>query len=108
LVDNDPLRTSGEFLMLGLMSDTLIPSADILQKLLMDGRLPGLSVAVVRHGEITQIAAMGARNAATGAPIEARTIFEAASLSKPMFAYAVLQLVDAGAYFWNAARDAHS
>ncbi len=79
------------------MSDTLIPSVDVLQKLLQDGRLPGLSLAVVRDGEIAQTAAVGTRNAATGAPIETRTIFEAASLSKPVFAYAVLQLVDAAA-----------
>jgi CubicO group peptidase (beta-lactamase class C family) len=54
-------------------------------------------MALVLNGEIAEIVSAGTRNKATGAPIEASTIFEAASLSKPMFAYAVLQLVDAGA-----------
>lgn len=52
-------------------------------------------MAVIRNGEIAEIISAGTRNKATGAPIDASTIFEAASLSKPMFAHAVLQLVDA-------------
>lgn len=66
-----------------------------LQQLLKDGGIPGLSMALILNGEIAEIVSAGTRNKATGAPIEASTIFEAASLSKPMFAYAVLQLVDA-------------
>jgi CubicO group peptidase (beta-lactamase class C family) len=66
------------------------------QQLLKDGGVPGLSIALVRHGEVAEITAAGTRNTSTGAPVETKTIFDAASLSKPMFAYAVLQLVDAG------------
>jgi CubicO group peptidase (beta-lactamase class C family) len=64
---------------------------------LMDfAAVPGLSLAIVRGGEIALIAAFGCRNADTQEPVNPRTVFEAASLSKPVVAYAVLQLVDAG------------
>lgn len=79
------------------MSDTLIPSVDVLRNLFKDRRVPGLSLALIRKGEIAQTVAAGTRNMTTGAQIDAKTIFDAASLSKPMFAYAVLQLVDARA-----------
>jgi len=38
----------------------------------------------------------GLANAETKAPVTDDSVFEAASLSKPVFAYAVLSLVDAG------------
>lgn len=66
-------------------------------ELLRDGGVPGLSMALVRDGKIVEVVTAGTRNASTGVPVEVGTIFDAASLSKPMFAHAVLQLVDAGA-----------
>jgi CubicO group peptidase (beta-lactamase class C family) len=65
-------------------------------ELLRTGDVPGLQIAVVRDGRIAWKRAFGVRDAASGAPVSDDTIFEAASLSKPVFAYAVLRLVDAG------------
>jgi CubicO group peptidase (beta-lactamase class C family) len=73
----------------------MILSVNVLRNLLKNRRVPGLSLALIRKGEIAQTATAGTRNMATGAQIDAKTIFDAASLSKPMFACAVLQLVDA-------------
>jgi CubicO group peptidase (beta-lactamase class C family) len=70
-------------------------AADLAQ-LLKDGRVPGLSFALIRDGKIVETKALGVRDTSTGSPVDENTIFEAASLSKPVFAYAVLQLVDAG------------
>jgi CubicO group peptidase (beta-lactamase class C family) len=70
-------------------------AADI-EQLLKDGRVPGLSFAIIRDGQIVETKALGVRDASTAIPVDENTIFEAASLSKPVFAYAVLQLVDAG------------
>jgi CubicO group peptidase (beta-lactamase class C family) len=64
--------------------------------LIAKGNVPGLAYAVIRGGRIAETGAVGVRDSATGAPVDENTVFEAASLSKPVFAYAVLQLVDAG------------
>jgi CubicO group peptidase (beta-lactamase class C family) len=66
------------------------------ERLLKDGQVPGLSLAILRDGKLAETAALGVRDASSGVPVDAETIFEAASLSKPVFAYAVLQLIDAG------------
>ena len=73
-----------------------------LEQLLKDGRVPGLAFAVIRDGKIVETKGVGVRDISTGAPVDQNTIFEAASLSKPVFAYAVLQLVDAGALSLDA------
>jgi CubicO group peptidase (beta-lactamase class C family) len=67
-----------------------------LEQILKNGHVPGLSFALVRDGKIVETKELGVRDTAIGAAIDSHTIFEAASLSKPVFAYAVLQLVDAG------------
>jgi CubicO group peptidase (beta-lactamase class C family) len=58
--------------------------------------VPGLSLAVVRDGEIALTRAYGVADERTGAPVTSATIFEAASLSKPVFAYGVLLLAREG------------
>ncbi len=64
--------------------------------LLDSGAVSGLSIAVASDSGIVWSRGFGVRNADTGEPVDANTVFEAASLSKPVFAYAVLQLVDDG------------
>jgi CubicO group peptidase (beta-lactamase class C family) len=71
------------------------PAVD-LEQLLKAGRVPGISLAIIRDGKIVETKALGVRDTSTRIPVDVNTVFEAASLSKPVFAYAVLQLVDAG------------
>ena len=68
----------------------------VVPRLLVEGDVPGLSLAVVRDGRVLGHWTYGERDASTKAPMDDETVFEAASLSKPVFAYAVLKLVDAG------------
>jgi CubicO group peptidase (beta-lactamase class C family) len=68
----------------------------LVPRLMADGDVPGLSLAVVRDGHVVWLKSFGVRDVSTSAPVDADTIFEAASLSKPVFAYAVLKLVDSG------------
>ena len=58
--------------------------------------IPGLSIAVIQEGEIFWDQAFGVKSMETGDSVTAETIFEAASLSKPVFAYAVLRMVERG------------
>jgi len=64
--------------------------------LLKEATVPGISMALIRGGKTYWVHAFGVRDAKTGQPVVDETIFEAASLSKPVFAYGVLKLVDQG------------
>ena len=55
-----------------------------------------MSVAITADTGLVWARGFGVRNQETREPVEATSVFEAASLSKPVFAYAVLQLVDQG------------
>jgi CubicO group peptidase (beta-lactamase class C family) len=67
-----------------------------LGQLLKNSHVPGLAYAVIRGGKIVDVKTFGVRDATSMNPVDEHTVFEVASLSKPVFAYAVLQLVDSG------------
>src|SRR5262245_18358969 len=67
-------------------------------QLMKDGDVPGLSIALLRDGELVWRHGFGVKNTETNEPVTDDTVFEAASLSKPVFAYAVLKLFDAGKF----------
>ncbi|MGH9755133.1 MAG: serine hydrolase [Blastocatellia bacterium] len=67
-------------------------------QLMKDADLPGLSIALLRDGELVWHRGFGVMNTKTNEPVTDGAVFEAASLSKPVFAYAVLKLVDAGKF----------
>lgn len=58
--------------------------------------VPGLALAFVYDGALLNARGFGVRNAETALPVDENTVFEAASLTKPVVAYAALQLVDQG------------
>ncbi|HEX2081229.1 MAG TPA: serine hydrolase domain-containing protein, partial [Longimicrobium sp.] len=64
---------------------------------LMDsGGVPGLAIATVEGGRLAWARGFGVVDGAGSAAVGAGTVFEAASLSKPVIAYAVLKLADRG------------
>jgi len=65
-------------------------------KLMVAARVPGISIALIHESKTSWHRAFGVANAATHEPVTDNTLFEAASLSKPVFAYAVLKMVDRG------------
>lgn len=58
--------------------------------------IPGLSLALVQNGRTAWVHSFGTVDPATNQPVTDHTRFSAASLSKTVFAYGVLQLVDQG------------
>ena len=74
-------------------SDTFL--AD-LPRLMQALRVPALGLAVVEGGELAWARTVGLADAVAGTPASEDTLFEAASLSKPVFAYLAMQLVDQG------------
>jgi CubicO group peptidase (beta-lactamase class C family) len=85
-----PLRTDLSKAELAGRLDKLIP------RLMQDGTVPGLTVAIIADAKVVWDHGFGVKNAATREPVYTDTVFEAASLSKPVFAYAALRLIDAG------------
>jgi CubicO group peptidase (beta-lactamase class C family) len=59
-------------------------------------KIPGMSLAVIKDDKIVYRCGYGVKNIATKEPVTDDTVFEAASMTKPVFAYAVLRLVDQG------------
>jgi len=64
--------------------------------LMQKGKIPGLSIALIRDGKTYWVKSFGVKNTETKQPVSDDTVFEAASLSKPVVAYAVLKLADQG------------
>jgi CubicO group peptidase (beta-lactamase class C family) len=65
-------------------------------ELLNQGDVPGLSVALIKDSRTVWSRGFGFKNAQTKEPVDDLTMFEAGSLSKPVFAYAVLKMVEKG------------
>jgi CubicO group peptidase (beta-lactamase class C family) len=83
----------------GAAMDQAIPSGDAIDaevsKIMTQTHAKGLAVAVIDHGQVGYVRAYGVRNA-KGDPLTTDTVMYGASLTKTVFAYTVMQLVDQG------------
>jgi hypothetical protein len=64
--------------------------------LMREHHVPGVSVAIIEHGELRWSQGFGVADARTGKAVTAETVFEAASMSKPIVALVAVQLVQEG------------
>ena len=64
--------------------------------LLEETRVPGLSIALIDNASLAWVRGFGFKDAASRMSVDADTVFEAASMSKPVFAYAVMKLCEKG------------
>jgi CubicO group peptidase (beta-lactamase class C family) len=69
-------------------------------------QVPGVQVAAVENGRVTEHA-YGLADASSGTRVDEGTVFEAASLSKPVFAFAVLRLAREGRFDLDRPLDAY-
>ena len=75
---------------------------DELRKLIPESmrrhNVPGLSLAMVREHKIVWAEAFGLADKEANVPLTPETVFEAASLTKPAYGFAVLKLADQGKF----------
>src|SRR5688572_8384958 len=56
--------------------------------------IPGVSLALVKDGKLVYHKTYGVKNTITGEKVDGNTLFEAASVTKPVFAFAVQRLAE--------------
>lgn len=75
--------------------DSLVNKHSIWDKMKMDN-VPGVSIAIVTDGKIKWAKGYGIANSKTQAKVNSQTLFQAASITKPITALAVLKLYEEG------------
>ena len=71
---------------------------EVTPDLMATHKTPGVSIALVADGDIVWRQCFGVTQADSEDPVTTDTIFEACSMSKPVFAYAFLKLVEEGQF----------
>src|SRR5688572_27975002 len=64
----------------------------LIPRLMAQFNVPGLSGAIIREGKLIWNKAFGVKNNESKEPVDTETVFEAASVSKTVFSYAVMKL----------------
>lgn len=79
-----------------LRHETLVATLDrLVPALLAEHRVPGLAIALIRERRLVWSKGYGLRAAGSRDEVRADTVFEAASMSKPILGLLAMQLVDA-------------
>jgi CubicO group peptidase (beta-lactamase class C family) len=82
----------------GLSSARLSQISGWMQRLIDDGKLPGVSVLVARHGQVAWQSALGLADLARGAPMTPQTIVRIYSMTKPLTSVAIMMLYEEGRF----------
>ena len=80
----------------GLSSERLARISAVLKADIQAGRIPGAVIAIARHGKLVALDAYGWRDKAAGVAMTTDTIFNIASMTKPMTAVGGLMLYEQG------------
>ncbi len=63
-----------------------------------DGRLPGWTILVTRHGRVAHLTTYGRRDVDAGEPVEVDTVFRIYSMTKPITSVAAMMLYERGLF----------
>jgi CubicO group peptidase (beta-lactamase class C family) len=80
----------------GLSSERLARVSEVLKADIAAGRIPGAVIAIARHGKLVMLDAHGWRDKAAGVAMTTDTIFNIASMTKPMTTVGALMLYERG------------
>jgi CubicO group peptidase (beta-lactamase class C family) len=80
----------------GLSSERLARIGETLKADIEAGRIPGAVIAIARHGKLVALDAYGWRDKAAGVAMTTDTIFNIASMTKPMTTVGALMLYERG------------
>ena len=81
---------------IGMSPERLAEIARVIDADVEKGRLPGAVIAIARRGKLVYSEAFGFRDKQAGVAMTKDTIFNIASMTKPMVALAALQLSERG------------
>ncbi|TJW81323.1 MAG: beta-lactamase family protein, partial [Mesorhizobium sp.] len=84
------------------MSTALSKLEALAQGAVADGAVPGLAIAVVHDDEVVFLKGFGHREAGKPEAVDPDTVFQIASLSKPVSATVVAVLVSDGVVSWDS------
>ena len=94
-VNGDPLP-HGKAEEVGMSSERLGEIEKLIKGDIEKGRLPGAVIAIARKGKLVYYETFGFRDKTAGVAMTTDTIFNIASMTKPMVALAALQLHERG------------
>ncbi len=81
----------------GAQGGTLIADLEkLIPKLMEEAIVPGLSIALIKDAKLFWRRGFGVKDSVSKEPVDHDTVFEAASVSKTVFAYAALKLCEKG------------
>ena len=80
----------------GPMESSMEPFRTEMSKLMLEHQVPGASLAVARHGKVVYANAFGFADVSSKELVQPESLFRIASISKPITAVAILQLVERG------------
>jgi CubicO group peptidase (beta-lactamase class C family) len=80
----------------GLSSERLQRIADVLEADIAAGKVPGAVLAIARRGKLAVLETYGMRDKAAGVKMTVDSLFNIASMTKPVTAVAALQLYEQG------------